>query len=361
MILPLFVVLVWTSAITCISLLYHNIGINPLLLTVLGFVVALSLSFRSSTAYERYNDGRKYWAQLTLATQSLARLVWIHADERPESEVEDLLAKVSFCNLLVTFCIALKHRLRFEPYTHYDDLQFRLKHLYTLAHSAKPRDWDEPSNWKLIGLLLGLPMAEDNPRKLMKGSTKPLGNIPLELLSASSAYIKTIINNGTFKTPFYQAQSLTLIAQMNDALTGTERVLNTPLPLAYSIAISQITWVYILILPFQLVKALKWVTIPATFFAAYIILGIALIGSEVENPFGYDVNDLPLDHFCEQIRHDIEVIMSQPAPTDFEKHEDNAILYPLSQHGYEALRKTKTVREIRDLLRSKADLTTAKN
>ena len=30
------------------------------LLTVLGFVVALALSFRSSTAYERYSEGRKF-------------------------------------------------------------------------------------------------------------------------------------------------------------------------------------------------------------------------------------------------------------------------------------------------------------
>lgn len=30
-----------------------------MLLTVLGFVVALALSFRSSTAYERYSEGRK--------------------------------------------------------------------------------------------------------------------------------------------------------------------------------------------------------------------------------------------------------------------------------------------------------------
>ena len=29
----------------------------------------------------------------------------------------------------------------------------------------------------------------------------------------------------------------------NDMLTGTERVLNTPLPIPYSIAIERITWV----------------------------------------------------------------------------------------------------------------------
>jgi hypothetical protein len=34
--------------------LTSSVGVSTLLLTVLGFVVGLSLSFRSSTAYERY-------------------------------------------------------------------------------------------------------------------------------------------------------------------------------------------------------------------------------------------------------------------------------------------------------------------
>jgi ion channel-forming bestrophin family protein len=69
------------------------------LLTVLGFVVGLALSFRSSTAYERYAEGRKYWAQMVLATRNLSRIVWIHAKERPGQDgKKDLLAKLYlFC------------------------------------------------------------------------------------------------------------------------------------------------------------------------------------------------------------------------------------------------------------------------
>ena len=68
---------------------------DPILLTVLGFLVGLALSFRSTTAYERYNEGRKYWSQLTLTTQNLARVIWVHAREREGDEgKEDLLAKM---------------------------------------------------------------------------------------------------------------------------------------------------------------------------------------------------------------------------------------------------------------------------
>lgn len=320
-------------------------------------MLGLSLSFRSTTGYERYNEGRKYWAQLSLATQSLARLVWVHAKERPESEKEDLLGKVALCNMLVSFAVALKHRLRFEPYTAYGDLGPRIQHLKVMADAAETRHVQEPSALRLIGLILGLSMAESNPRELTKDPKQPLGNIPLEILTYCSTYIKSIIENGTLATPIYHTQSMTLLSQMNDVLTGTERIVSTPLPIAYTIALSQVTWVYILLLPFQLIEPLGWVTIPATMFAAYVILGTAVIGCEIENPFGKDVNDLPMDHFCAQIERDISIITSHPAPTvdSMLQRQDNLVLYPVSHQGYSAIHNS-SIQEIRDLLSDRPGL-----
>jgi putative membrane protein len=123
---------------------------------------------------------------------------------------------------------------------------------------------------------------------------------------------------------------------MNDVLTGTDRILKTPLPIAYSIAIAQITWVYIIMLPFQLESKLKWVMIPASVIAAYIILGILLIGREIENPFGEDVNDLPMESYCLQIATDVDVISSRKKPVirDVVRHANNRVLFPLSNAGY---------------------------
>jgi putative membrane protein len=275
-----------------------------------------------------------------MISQTLARLVWVHVDERhaedPALGKSDLLAKISCLNLIAAYAMALKHKLRFEPYTHYDDIRDLVGHLDTYAKAAEhPETHREPSVFKRAGLFLGLPMAESNPRKQIKRSQVPLGNLPLDLLSHVSSYLKSVFDNGTFKLAIYQTQSLTALQTMNDILTGTDRILSTPLPLAYTIAISQITWVYILLLPFQLYHLLGYVTIPASICAAYIILGIALIGREIENPFGDDVNDLPLDAFCEQIQKDIDMIMAQAAPVveEFVMHDDNKLLYPLSHRG----------------------------
>ena len=116
-------------------------GINQLLLTVLGFVVGLALSFRSSTAYERYKEGRKYWAQLTFVSQNLARLIWIHVDERHEQDAitgkNDLLGKISCLNLISAYAVAVKHKLRFEPGMYYEDLERIVGHLETHAKAAE--------------------------------------------------------------------------------------------------------------------------------------------------------------------------------------------------------------------------------
>jgi len=55
-----------------------------------------------------------------------------------------------------------------------------------------------------------------------------------------------------------------MMCSLNEVLTGTERVLDTPLPMAYTIATAQISWIYVMVLPFQLFPSLKWVTIPAS-------------------------------------------------------------------------------------------------
>jgi hypothetical protein len=141
------------------------------------------------------------------------------------------------------------------------------------------------------------------------------------------------------------------LTTLTEIQTGTERVLNTPLPEAYSIVISQITWIYVLALPFQLYKSLSWVTIPGSLLAAYIILGIAAIGKEIENPFGHDVNDLPLDSFCNELSEELDILMSKPAPTleSFVQRKENLLFWPLSGSGWESW-NGRSVGEIRDAL-----------
>ena len=54
-----------------------NISISPTLTSVIGFVVALSISFRNQTAYERFTEGRRLWNQLQVVIRNMGRIIWL--------------------------------------------------------------------------------------------------------------------------------------------------------------------------------------------------------------------------------------------------------------------------------------------
>lgn len=360
MIVPLLCVGGWATAVTVISELVYPLEVSTVLLTVLGFVVGLSLSFRSSTAYERYSEGRKTFCTLMIHCRNLTRIYWISVAERPDKSRDDLLQKVTAINLVLSFAIAVKHRLRFEPYAHYDDIAGLISHLDTYAKAAHvPSNLEvrKKTPWKRLGEKLGLPFAMSNPRKDMKRSDRPLGNLPMEILGYLASYVQEVSSNGQLPSTVVQSQVFNALAGMTDTAGNLERVLTTPLPIGYNILISQIVLLYIYLLPFQLVGQLNWIAIPATLAASYIILGIALIGDELENPFGNDVNDLPLDQYCNELQREIDTLMSTPAAGAFNEavelgRQDNKPLWPLSERPYSEW-AMKSEDEIRSALRTK--------
>ncbi|KAG6139709.1 hypothetical protein E4U28_003771 [Claviceps purpurea] len=366
MILPLIFIGLWSTAITTI----HNVveskplAVDSVLLTVLGFVVGLGLSFRNSTAYERYAEGRKYWATLVLASQVLGRVFWIHGLDRRDVDPRDsILKKLSSMNLLVAFAVSLKHSLRFEPYTAYPDLQNLVGHLDTFAKEATRTDASSikaprKNFFKGVGEYLGVSFAASNPRKTLKKASRPLGNLPLEILNHIAVTIDYMVAHDQLKVSMQQTLAYNNLNLLNDVMTGCERVLNTPLPIAYTISISQITWVYVVLLPFQLVGKLGWISIPATIAAAYIILGLLLIGREIENPFGQDVNDLPLDGYCEQIAAELDIIASYDMqnPYGFLTNSNNMPLFPVSTASAGAWMQ-RSEAKLRDTIRNKPNTT----
>ncbi|KAE8150654.1 UPF0187-domain-containing protein [Aspergillus avenaceus] len=357
LIVPLIIVASWSTVVTLVCRFIVDLGIDNILLTVTGLVVGLALSFQSSTAYERWADGRKYWSLLQQTSRNLARTIWVNTAER-EGELgkADLLEKLTALNLIVAFAIALKHKLRFEPDIAYNDLAGLIGHLDTFAKEAYDPQATllKKSLWKSVGEYLSLSIAESDPRKYIKRSKKPLGHLPLEILNHLSVYLDQCMTNETLSSNVHQAQAINSLSVFNEVITGTERVLDTPLPTAYTISIAQITWIYILVLPFQLYDTLSWVTIPSSIAAAYIILGLAAIGREIENPFGHDVNDLPLDTYCRHIAQELDIITASPAPKvgDFTSRNENLVLYPLSTAGYPEW-KQRDVNEIRAALRTR--------
>ena len=87
-------------------------------------------------------------------------------------------------------------------------------------------------------------------------------------------------------------------------------MLKTPIPLAYSIHLKQLLLLYCLALPFQMVGALGWATPFVVALISFAVFGIEEIGIEIENPFGHDPNDLPLDAICHTMQQNLEDLIS---------------------------------------------------
>ena len=69
-----------------------------------------------------------------------------------------------------------------------------------------------------------------------------------------------------------------------------------------------------IVVPLGMVETLKWWTGPAIMFVSFIFLTIHEIGSEIEEPFGHDSNDLPLDFICETVTSNVEdLIQAEPS------------------------------------------------
>ena len=64
-------------------------------------------------------------------------------------------------------------------------------------------------------------------------------------------------------------------------------------------------------LPLAIVQKFGLMTIPATLVVAYVMFGIEEIGVEIEDPFGADTNDLPLEKICDVIEQNLSELLTR--------------------------------------------------
>ncbi|PSR19103.1 hypothetical protein C8255_04095 [filamentous cyanobacterium CCP3] len=232
-----------------------------------SIVLGLLLVFRTNTSYERFWEGRKLWGSVVNLTRNLARQMWV-AIAAPQPG--DREAKLAAVRLLPAFAVAMKLHLR-----------------------------SEAPNAELASLL-----TADQFDKL-----RQMNNPPLEIAFWIADYLQTQQARGNLN-PYQLTYGLETLDDLIDALGGCERILKTPMPVAYSIHLKQLLMLYCLALPFQMVASVGWATPFLVGLISFAVFGIEEIGIEIENPFGHDPNDLPLDAICRTMQQNIEDLLS---------------------------------------------------
>lgn len=253
-----------------VSLLHDldfDVSLPSLSSVVPSIVLGLLLVFRTNTAYERFWEGRKLWGTLVNTTRNLARTIWVSIEEIEE---EDRKEKIKALRLLVAFAVATKLHLRSEP-------------VNSELEALMPKEYYE--------------------------KLKKMNNPPLEVAFWIGDYFQLQYERNCLNS--YQLTAMFgLLNAMVDGLGGCERILKTPIPLAYAIHLKQLLLIYCLSLPFQMVMDLNWWTAVVVGVISFAVFGIEEIGIEIENPFGKDPNDLPLDRICDTMQRNIEDLIS---------------------------------------------------
>jgi putative membrane protein len=245
---------------------------------LLGVILSLLLVFRTNTAYDRWWEGRKLWGQLLNDSRSLIAKVK-HLVSTDEQERRD------FAELVISFAYALRDHLRGPV---------ELRQLPGFADaSINPRH--------VPGHLIGL-MYERLGRWKGQGQLDGMEALLLDRHAAA----------------------------FSDILGGCERIRNTPLSISYRGYVRLCLLIYLATLPWGLEHTFNWWTIPATMMVAFFMLGLEMIARDVEEPFGLDRDDLPLDALCAVNELNLREILRQPSGLEKHPAPGNDVQAPVS-------------------------------
>jgi putative membrane protein len=227
--------------------------------SLIGLALSIFLGFRNNACYDRYWEGRKHWGTLVNGSRTFARTVHLYVGG------DDALKRE-----LVYRQIAFVHALR--------------------MHLRAESDWS-----KQLGKYLPADEIDD---------FKAEHNVPQAIARRLGERLRDTWRSGAvdvFHLPHLEAG----VAMDTDVQGACERIKNTPLPASYTILTHRIVGLYCLLLPFGLHKDVGHLTPIVTMFVSYAFLGLDSIGSEIEDPFGKDVNDLPLTQISTSIERDL--------------------------------------------------------
>ena len=237
---------------------------NAVLSFNIGFT--LLLVFRTNTAHARFWEGRQLWGALVNTVRNLTQGISVVVKEQ---SAQERIEKEAILRLIVAFSVSMKLHLRTEP------LDEQLASLMSQTQYSMLKDTNHPT--LQIAFWIRDYLQQQHDRNCLN---------------------------------IYQLTSLHgLLDNMIDILGGCERILKTPLPLIYIIKLRELLLIFCLILPLEIVSTLTWWTGLVIAFVSFTLLSIEQIGAEIEEPFGHDPNDLPLNAICNTMLQNVEELI----------------------------------------------------
>ncbi len=235
---------------------------NPTVMhSILGFVLSMLLVFRTNTAYDRWWEGRKIWGSMVNNSRNLSLKLSAYIPKNYKIERQNLQ------HLITNYVFSAKNHLRDNYVQH----EFFVVDDFTLEEFSE---------------------ANHKPNLVAKKLYEHINNLNTRGILTNNHVL--IINE--------ELKSFT------DNCGACERIKNTPIPYSYNIFLKKMIFLYIISLPIFFGSEFKYTTIPITMIVLYVFASIELIAEEIEDPFGVDDNDLPLDDICNRIKNNLTEI-----------------------------------------------------
>ncbi|OBK27760.1 hypothetical protein A5634_22145 [Mycobacterium asiaticum] len=248
----------WGAAVVAFHNYVAPVSMPIQLHTLMGLALSLLLVFRTSSSYDRFWEGRKLWGGIVNETRNLVRSASTYLKADPE-----VVARLT--RWTAAFPWAVMHSLRAT-----EVLGPQITEL-PLAEAQEAIDAQHPA-LAVAGSMSGC-LREARERGLISDI----------MLTSMDQNIQLLV----------------------DYLGSCERIRKTPMPFAYAVHLRRALVLYCFTLPFAMVETFGWTTIVDVLVIAYTFFGIEEIGVEIEDPFGYDANDLPLEDICEAIHRNV--------------------------------------------------------
>lgn len=264
----------------------------------LSIVVGLMLVFRNQTSYDRFWQGQNQLTNICSSIRNLTRTILacshIKDEENTAAERADTEGVV---RILLAYAYAVKRHLRAQWGYALPNL-INAEHEVSLNEYAKNGKLEEAGN--LVGLL---------PVRMSSFEDQGLG-LPLQL----AVHVETYIKRGHDRDWFHAPLAALLTTQLNTAVSAfgsMETVRLTPIPVAYLIHMKQVLALFGCVLPLAMVGDMGWWTVIVTALITFTLYGIEGIGQQLEDPFGYDKNDIKMDAVVEDLRVEVMVMLDQ--------------------------------------------------
>lgn len=237
----------WVKNITII----HNL---------LGFALSLLLVFRTNTAYDRWWEARKQWGTLT----NISRTFAIKLDAFIPKE--DKASRNFFRKAIPLYAKTLFGFLRSDYSTFMLDQDIHPELDFSQKHGPN---------------------------------------------QVASLIYKNVL--GLHTKGIISGEQLIILNNELDGFTNVcgacERIKNTPIPYSYTSFLKNFLVSYVITLPAGFVFSLGYFVVLAVPFIFFVLASLELIAESIENPFGTDTDDLPIDKIALNIEKNVKEIL----------------------------------------------------